>query len=136
MRSLVALSAVALFVGAAPLAAQPSTSTDAAPAADRPLSENERAGLPNLDAINGTAAQKAGAQAKLDLNVPRTPSFYLKERSGTVIEEYRDRGKPVEIDVHSNFGTHYRMSAPADISPRVQNQGVPTERLPSVNIPY
>ena len=68
--------------------------------------------------------------------MPRTPSYYEKSPSGTVITEYRDKGKPVEIDVRSNFGTHYQMSAPPDTSPKVRDNGQPSTRLPSINLRY
>jgi hypothetical protein len=96
-------------------------------------SANEAAGLPDLKAINRPAAE---VTSKVDINVPRTPSFYERSPNGTTITEYRDRGKPVEVDVHSNFGTHYQMGAPLDTSPAVHDSGHPSTRLPSVSLTY
>jgi hypothetical protein len=112
------------------LAAQPAPDEQAAAEAQ---SANERAGLPDLKAINRPAAE---VSSKVEINVPRTPSFYEKSGNGTEITEYRDRGKPVEIDVRSNFGTRYQMSAPIDTSPQVHDSARPTTRLPSVNLHY
>ena len=122
--------ALAFAFGNAAMAAQP---VDDTPAPGAPQSANERAGLPDLEAINRPAAE---VSSKVDINVPRTPSYYEKSPSGTVITEYRDKGKPVEIDVRSNFGTHYQMSAPPDTAPRVRDNGQPSTRLPSINLRY
>ncbi|WP_296661920.1 hypothetical protein [Paraburkholderia sp.] len=96
-------------------------------------SANERAGLPDLAKINRPAAE---VTSKVDVNVPRRPSFHEVSPTGTEITEYRDKGKPVEINVHSNFGTRYTMSAPADTSPQVRPNGTPSTRLPSINLRY
>ncbi|MGV2290894.1 hypothetical protein AAHK20_19420 [Trinickia sp. YCB016] len=125
----VAVAAMLAFGGVA-MAAQP---TDDAQAHAQAHAANEAAGLPDLDAINRPAAQ---VSSKVDINVPRTPSYYEKTPNGTEITEYRDKGKPVEIDVRSNFGTHYQMSAPADTSPQVRDNGQPSTRLPSINLHY
>lgn len=122
--------AVVLALGGVAQAAQP---VDDAQAAAEAQSANERAGLPDLKAINRPAAE---VTSKVDINQPRTPSFYERSPNGTEITEYRDKGKPVEIDVRSNFGTRYQMSAPTDTSPRVYESGKPPARLPSVNLHY
>jgi len=97
-------------------------------------SANEQAGLPDLAAINRPAAE---VTSKVDINdVPRTPSYHEVSRNGTEITEYRDKGKPVEIDVKSNFGTRYTMSAPTDTSPQVRDNGRASTRLPSINLHY
>lgn len=124
-----AVSAVLALCGAAS-AAQPADDAQSHAAA---RAANEAAGLPDLDAINQPAAE---VSSKVDINVPRTPSFYEKSANGTTITEYRDKGKPVEIDVRSNFGTHYQMSASPDTSPKVRNNTQPSTRLPSVNLRY
>jgi hypothetical protein len=115
------------------LAAGPAQPAADAQPAPPPQSANERAGLPDLDAINRPAAE---VSSKVEINVPRTPSFYERSGNGTEITEYRDRGKPVEIDVRSNFGTRYQMSAPLDTSPQVHDSSHPTTRLPSWNLHY
>jgi hypothetical protein len=133
----VAVAATLAFGGVA-LAAQPTDDAPAAAnaqaaAADDAQSANERAGLPDLKAINRPAAE---VSSKVDIDVPRTPSFYERSGSGTEITEYRDKGKPVEIDVRSNFGTRYQMSAPLDTSPKVRDNGRASTRLPSINLHY
>jgi hypothetical protein len=125
-----ALAAMFAFGGLA-TAAQPANST---PERAQARAANEAAGLPDLDAINRPAAE---VSSKVDINsVPRTPSYYEKSRNGTEITEYRDKGKPVEIDVRSNFGTRYQMSTPADTSPQVRTNGQASTRLPSINLHY
>ena len=109
----------------------PSLSTTHRPPA-RP-SRQRRAGLPDLEKINRPAAE---VSSKVEINVPRTPSFYERSTNGTEITEYRDKGKPVEINVQSNFGTRYQMSAPLDTSPTVRDNGQASTRLPSVNLAY
>jgi hypothetical protein len=122
--------AVVLALGGVAQAAQP---VDDAQAAAEAQSANERAGLPDLKAINRPAAE---VTSKVDINQPRTPSFYERSPNGTEITEYRDKGKPVEIDVRSNFGTRYQMSAPIDPSPTVRDNNQPSKRLPSVSLHY
>ncbi|MBU6487304.1 MAG: hypothetical protein KGQ57_05715 [Burkholderiales bacterium] len=118
------------------LAALPRIALAGAPANDAQAQRaaNEAAGLPDLTQINRPAAE---VSSKVDINdVPRKPSFYEKSANGTEITEYRDRGKPVEIDVRSNFGTHYQMSASPDTSPKVHSSAQPSTRLPSINLHY
>jgi hypothetical protein len=115
------------------VAQQPTAPAAAAPAA--PIDANEAAGLPNLNQIN-RPAERGSASAKVDLNVPREPSFHEKTPGGTEITEYRDRGKATEIDVHSGIGTNYQMTSPVDTSPKVQNNGPAPARLPSVTLKY
>jgi hypothetical protein len=122
--------AVALAFGGAALAAQPANDPQAVADAH---AANERAGLPDLQAINRPAAE---VSSKVEINEPRKPSFYERSGNGTEITEYRDKGKPVEINVHSNFGTRYQMSAPLDTSPQVRDNGRASTRLPSVNLRY
>ncbi len=126
---LVAVAAMFVFGGVA-TAAQPA---DDAQARAQAQAANEAAGLPDLAAINRPAAE---VSSKVEFNQPRTPSFYEKSGNGTEITEYRDKGKPVEIDVHSNFGTRYQMSAPSDMSPQVRNSTQTSTRLPSINFHY
>lgn len=126
--------ALMLAVSSAAMAAQPAPSPqEAKAAADAQAAANERAGLPDLRAINRPAAE---VSSKVEINQPRQPSFHERSANGTEITEYRDKGKPVEIDVRSNFGTRYQMSAPTDTSPRVYESGKPPARLPSVNLHY
>ena len=125
--------ALMLAVSGVAMAAQPAPSAQDKAAADAQAEANERAGLPDLRAINRPAAE---VSSKVEINQPRTPSYYERSGNGTEITEYRDKGKPVEIDVRSNFGTRYQMSAPIDTSPQVHDSSRPTTRLPSFNIKY
>ncbi|WP_028223868.1 hypothetical protein [Paraburkholderia ferrariae] len=144
MKSLLPVAAAALLVlnGLATGTAMAAPTDDAKNAVEAqsaeappppPLSANEQAGLPNLDEINRPAAK---ITSKVEFNQPRTPSFHEVSPNGTEITEYRDKGKPVEINVRSNFGTHYTMTAPADTSPQVRTSGQASERLPSINLHY
>ena len=132
-------AAICAALAAASLAGAPRLVLAAPPADDAQAREAQRAateaaGLPDLTKINRPAAQ---VSSKVDINdVQRKPSFYEKSANGTEITEYRDRGKPVEIDVRSNFGTRYQMSAPPDTSPKVHDAGQPSTRLPSINLHY
>jgi hypothetical protein len=122
--------ALALVVANTAMAAEP---VDPPPPADHEMSANERAGLPDLKAINRPGAE---VSSKVEINQPRVPSFYEKSPNGTEITEYRDKGKPVEINVHSNFGTRYQMTAPLDTSPSAHDSTNPSQRLPSVSLTY
>ncbi|TAM49890.1 MAG: hypothetical protein EPN57_23505 [Paraburkholderia sp.] len=129
-------AAVYAALAVASLAALPRIALAGTPANDAQAQRaaNEAAGLPDLTQINRPAAE---VSSKVDINdVPRKPSFYEKSANGTEITEYRDRGKPVEIDVRSNFGTHYQMSASPDTSPKVHSSAQPSTRLPSINLHY
>jgi hypothetical protein len=125
----VAVAVSAMLAVCSAVAAQP----DDAQARAAARAANAAAGLPDLDAINRPAAE---VSSKVDINVPRTPSFYEQSPNGTTITEYRDKGKPVEIDIRSNFGTHYQMSASPDTSPKVRDNLQPSTRLPSINLHY
>jgi hypothetical protein len=137
MKPLLPAVAAAVLAFAVSGAAFAQPAPDQQPPAQQPapatMSANERAGLPDLAEINRPAAE---VSSKVEINVPRTPSFYERSGNGTEITEFRDRGKPVEIDVRSNFGTRYQMSAPTDTSPQVHDSAHPTTRLPSVNLHY
>lgn len=127
-----AVAATLLALGSVAMAAPAGDAQT--PAATPPMSANEQAGLPDLAAINRPAAE---VTSKVDINsVQRTPSYHEVSPTGTEITEYRDKGKPVEIDVKSNFGTRYTMSAPADTSPQVRDNGRASTRLPSINLRY
>jgi len=118
-------------------AAQAAASENAAAArqagAAHQMSANEAAGLPDLEQINRPGAV---VSSSVELNTIREPSFHTRDRSGTEVTEYRDKGKPTEIDVRSNFGTRYSMSNPIDNSPRVPSNGAPNGRIPSIKLSY
>jgi hypothetical protein len=111
------------------------TAVEAQSTQSAPQSENERAGLPDLAAINNQPAARVTSKVNIN-DVPRTPSFHEVSKNGTEITEFRDKGKPVEINVHSNFGTRYSMSANPDTSPQVRQNGQASTRLPSINLHY
>ena len=125
--------AIAAILAAASMGAyaQPAPATDEPPA--HVMSPEENAGLPDLKAINRPAAQ---VTSKVEISPPRLPSYHEQSTNGTEITEYRDKGKPVEINVHSNLGTSYHMGAPLDTSPSANNSGHPSTRLPSVSLTY
>ncbi|MFM0322269.1 hypothetical protein [Caballeronia glebae] len=130
-------AAVAAVLAAASVAAFAQPAQQAANAAPQPaaqkMSPEEAAGLPDLKAIN---RPPANVSSKVEISPPRTPSYHELSTNGTEITEFRDKGKPVEIDVRSNFGTRYQMSAPADTSPQVRDNGKASTRLPSINLHY
>jgi hypothetical protein len=131
-------AAAAQRVPAAAAEASPAAAHAAAATPSKPLSPNEAAGLPDLDAINRSPAKNGSASSNVEFPEQRQPSFHQKERSGTEITEYRDHAKPTEINVHSNFGTNYQMSPPPDDSPTIPNSGngPSTGRIPSIHITY
>jgi hypothetical protein len=134
MKPLQSVAFAALFaLGSTGAYAQLAPSADADIAPAHAMSPEEAAGLPDLKAINRPAAQ---VSSKVEISPPRLPSYYEKSTNGTEITEFRDKGKPVEINVRSNFGTRYQMSAPADTSPSVRENGKASTRLPSLNLAY
>ncbi|AZG13735.1 MULTISPECIES: DUF2782 domain-containing protein [Cupriavidus] len=84
--------------------------------------------------LNKINNQPIAPAAKSQLNQPREPSFQLRERDGTQVTEYRDKGRATEIQVQSGFGTKYEMSKPEDSSPRIRDHDV--NRVPSVNLKF
>ncbi|MCS6763042.1 MAG: hypothetical protein MO853_02445 [Candidatus Protistobacter heckmanni] len=112
--------AALLLVSAAAINAQNAVGKAAQPTSDLDL--------PDLKQINrpAVATQQGGTR------VERQPAFELREKTGTEIREYRDKDKPVEIDVKSGMGTSYQMSAPADSTPKIRDSDV--NRVPSVKI--
>jgi hypothetical protein len=128
------LAAASIGANAQSLPAQAAAGTNATPATPaHVMSPEENAGLPDLKAINRPAAE---VSSKVEISPPRLPSYHETSTNGTEITEYRDKGKPVEINVRSNFGTRYQMSAPADTSPSVRDNGKASTRLPSWNLRY
>ncbi|KMZ12627.1 hypothetical protein BHUM_03530c [Candidatus Burkholderia humilis] len=134
MKPLLSAAAAAVLAAASVGAlAQPIAHPAEQPIAQKSMSPEEAAGLPDLKSIN---RPPANVSSKVEISPPRTPSFYEVSGNGTEITEFRDKGKPVEINVHSNFGTRYQMSAPADTSPQVRDNGKASTRLPSINLHY
>jgi len=131
--AVLAAASVGVFAQPVPNATQSAADPAAQPAKQQVMSPEEAAGLPDLKAIN---RPPANVSSKVEISPPRKPSFHELSSNGTEITEYRDKGKPVEINVQSNFGTRYQMSAPADTSPQVRDNGKASTRLPSVNLRY
>ena len=131
MKPLILVVAAAAFAAAsAAYAAGGTPDADAQARAEA----NEAAGLPDLRKINRPGAE---VTSKVDFaDIRRTPSFHEKSKNGTEVTEYRDRGKPVEIDMKSNFGTRYQVSSTPDTSPKPHDAGIPITRLPSLNLRY
>lgn len=84
--------------------------------------------------LNEINNQPIAPAAKSEINKPREPSFVLRERDGTQVTEYRDKGRATDIQVHSGFGTKYEMSKPEDSSPKIRDHDV--NRVPSVNLKF
>lgn len=82
------------------------------------------------------ATAAATSHATVDLNQDRKPSFYTRDKDGTTVTEFRDRGKLPEIDVHSGFGTNYHMAQPLDSSPKIRDNNSQDQRLPSVGLKF
>ncbi len=128
-------AAVAAALAAASFGAFAQQSVQPAePRAAQPLMSQEEAdGLPDLKSIN---RPPANVSSKVETSPPRQPSYHELSTNSTEITEFRDKGKPVEINVQSNFGTRYQMSAPADTSPQVRDNGKASTRLPSIKLGY
>ena len=88
--------------------------------------------VPALAAAQGNAESSALTQQ--ELNQPREPSFVLRERDGTQVTEYRNKGQATDIQVRSGVGTKYEMSKPEDSSPKIRDHDV--NRVPSVNLKF
>lgn len=82
-----------------------------------------------------TAKAAASSQSTVEINPTRQPSFYVQD-NGTVVQEFRDRGKPTEIDVHSALGTNYQMTQPVDNTPKIRDNSAQDNRLPSVGLKF
>ncbi|MBN9093057.1 hypothetical protein FP568_15475 [Pandoraea pnomenusa] len=81
------------------------------------------------------ARAAASSNSSVDVNQERKPAFYVNDQ-GTTVTEYRDRGKPTEIDVHSRFGTNYQLTTPPDNAPRSRDNTSQNDRLPSVGLKF
>ncbi|WP_441617349.1 DUF2782 domain-containing protein [Cupriavidus sp. RAF12] len=84
--------------------------------------------------LNQINNQPIAPAAKSQLNQPREPSFVLRERDGTQVTEYRNKGQATDIQVRSGMGTKYEMSKPEDSSPKIRDHDV--NRVPSVNLKF
>jgi hypothetical protein len=89
----------------------------------------------DLDAINNAPiAQTVYAKERVMGSEKRPKSYDYQDESGTKIEEYRDIGQNVDIQVDSSMGTHYQMAPLGDkdtiSSPQTLN------RVPSIKLPF
>lgn len=88
-----------------------------------------------LDAINRQPIAKSiRAKDSVQGVEQRRLSYELTEENGTHVREYREGGKPVEIEVESRFGTHYHMSDPTNQTPTIRDQSI--ERVPAVRMSF
>jgi hypothetical protein len=88
-----------------------------------------------LDAINRQPiAQVVSAKEGVQGPQKRNQSFLYQEDDGTKVQEFRDVGQQVEIQVDSNVGTHYQMSPPLDRDVNTSRQTI--NRVPSVSLPF
>ena len=81
------------------------------------------------------ARAAATSKSSVDDNQERKPSYYVNDQ-GTTVTEFRDRGKPTEVDVHSRFGTNYQLTTPPDNAPRTRDNTSKNDRLPSVGLKF
>lgn len=63
----------------------------------------------------------------------RQLSFEHKEENGTHIREYREMGKPIDIQVQTRMGS-YQMSQPTDLTPVISEKTI--QRVPSIQLPF
>jgi hypothetical protein len=63
----------------------------------------------------------------------RQLSFEHKEENGTHIREYRELGKPIDIQVQTRMGS-YQMSQPTDLTPVISEKTI--QRVPSIQLPF
>jgi hypothetical protein len=88
-----------------------------------------------LDAINRQPiAPKVSAKENVEGVQKRNQSFLYDEGNGTKVQEFRDVGQQVEIQVDSSAGTHYQMSAPLDRDVNSTRQTI--NRVPSISLPF
>ena len=88
-----------------------------------------------LDAINQQPiAPKVYAKDGVQGAQKRNQSFLYEEDNGTKIQEFRDVGQQVEIQVDSGMGTHYQMSPVLDRDANSSRQTI--NRVPSISLPF
>jgi hypothetical protein len=88
-----------------------------------------------LNAINNQPiAPKVNAADRIQGVQKRDKSYTLEEPNGTKVDEYRDVGQNVAIEVESSMGTHYEMSPPLSRDGVSTNQVI--NRVPSINLPF
>jgi hypothetical protein len=88
-----------------------------------------------LDAINNQPiAPKVSAADRVQGAQKRDKSFSYEGSNGTKVDEFRDVGQNVEIQVDSSMGTHYEMSPLLSRDSDATRQVI--NRLPSVSVPF
>jgi hypothetical protein len=88
-----------------------------------------------LNAINNQPiAPKVNAADRVQGTQKRDKSFSLEGANGTKVDEYRDIGQNVAIEVESSMGTHYQMSPSLNRDNTSTNQVI--NRVPSINLPF
>jgi len=88
-----------------------------------------------LNVINNQPiAPKVNAAERIQGVQKRDKSFSLVEANGTKVDEYRDIGQNVAIDIESSMGTHYQMSPSLNRDTNSSSQVI--NRVPSINLPF
>ncbi len=88
-----------------------------------------------LDAINHQPiAPKMYATEGVQGVQKRETSFSFQEDNGTKVQEFRDVGQNIEIQVDSAMGTHYLMSPNLDKDLDPTRQTI--NRVPAINLPF
>ena len=89
----------------------------------------------DLDAINqAPIAPKVYASDRIKVTPGRDDNFTYQDNSGTKIEESRDIGQNVDIQVNSSMGTHYQMMPLGDKDNVSSRQTI--DRVPSIQLPF
>jgi hypothetical protein len=88
-----------------------------------------------LDAINRQPiASKVSAVNGVQGVQKREGSFSYQEENGIKVQEFRDIGQNLEIQVDSSMGTHYQMSPNLDKDLDSTRQTI--NRVPSISMPF
>jgi hypothetical protein len=88
-----------------------------------------------LNAINQQPiAPKVYAKDGVQGTQKRNQTFSYEEDNGTKIQEFRDVGQQVEVQVDSSVGTHYQMSPVIDRDSNSSRQTI--NSVPSISLPF
>jgi hypothetical protein len=88
-----------------------------------------------LDAINRQPiASKVSAITGVQGVQKREGGFSYQEENGIKVQEFRDIGQNLEIQVDSSMGTHYQMSPNLDKDLDSTRQTI--NRVPSISMPF
>lgn len=88
-----------------------------------------------LDAINRQPiTPKVSAADGVQGTQKRERSFFYQEDNGTKVQEFRDVGQNVEIQVDSSMGTHYQMSP--NLNKDLDSTRQSIQRVPTINMSF